>query len=152
MFRTSVLVALLSFGLLAGCGSGADNLNELDQILGGQETNGCEGTSAAYSDLRGRASVTITANAPWEEPHNKCIAVSTGTEVIWVGNFETHPLVGGVSPLTDSDSPITEAAPSGTGDMATTTVTFEATDIIEVEGYFCDVHKATMGGVIAVFP
>ena len=152
MFRISVLVALLSLGLLVGCGDDPDSWNELDQALGGEEINGCEGTSAAYSDLRGRASVTITANAPWVDPHNKCIGVSTGTEVIWVGNFETHPLVGGVSPTTDSASPITEADPSGTGDMATTTVTFEAKDKIEVEGYFCDVQKATMGGVIAVFP
>ena len=68
-----------------------------------------------------------------------------------MGNFETHPLVGGVSPLTDSDSPITEAAPSGTGDMATTTVTFTATQIT-VEPYFCTAHPATMGGVIAVVP
>ena len=152
MFRTSVLVALLSCGLLAGCGSGADSWNDLDQALGGEEINGCEGTSAAYSDLRGRASVTITANEPWVDPHNKCIGVSPGTEVIWEGNFDTHPLVGGVSPTTDTRSPITQEDASGTGDMATTTVTFEATDKIEVEGYFCDVHKATMGGVIAVFP
>jgi hypothetical protein len=138
--------------LLVGCGDDqVDNWNDLDQALGGQELNGCEGTSAAYSDLRGRASVTITANEPWEDPHNKCIGVSTGTEVIWVGNFETHPLVGGVSPTTDSTSPITEADPSGTGDTATTTVTFEATDEITVEPYFCTAHPATMDGVIAVF-
>ena len=45
MFRTSVLVALLSVGLLVGCGSdNADSWNDLDQALGGEEINGCEGT------------------------------------------------------------------------------------------------------------
>ena len=151
MFRTSVLVALLSFGLLAGCGDNPDNWNELDQALGGQEINGCDGTSAAYTDLRGQASVTITANSPWVDPHNACIGVSTGTDVIWVGNFETHPLVGGVNGTEDSTSPITEADPIGTGDTATTTVNFEATDEITVEPYFCTAHPATMDGVIAVF-
>ena len=148
MFRISVLVALLSCGLLVGCGDDPDNWNDLDQALGGQEINGCDGTSAAYSDLRGRASVTITANEPWEDPHKKCIGVSPGTEVIWQGNFDTHPLVGGVSPTTDTRSPITQANASGTDDVA---ITFTATEI-SVYPYFCDVHKTTMGGVIAVVP
>jgi plastocyanin len=152
MFRISVLVALLSLGLLVGCGDDqVDNWNDLDQALGGQELNGCDGTSAAYTDLRGRASVTITDISAWEDPHKACIGVSPGTAVTWVGNFDTHPLVGGVSPTTDSGSPITQADASGTGDMATTTVTFTATQIT-VEPYFCDVHRATMGGVIAVVP
>ena len=152
MFRTSVLVALLSFGLLAGCGDDkVDDWNDLDQALGGQELNGCDGTSAAYTDLRGRASVTITA-APnaWVDPHNACIGVSSGTEVIWGGNFDAHPLKGGLNGNEDSSSPITQAdATSGTDPVA---ITFNATDNIEVEGYFCDVHKTTMRGVIAVFP
>ena len=151
MFRISVLVALLSCGLLVGCGSDnnqVDNWNELDQELGDSPTNGCDPTSDAYTDLRGQTSVTITANDPWVDPHNACIGVSTGTEVIWVGNFETHPLVGGVSPTTDSTSPITQANASGTAPVA---ITFTATQIT-VEGYFCTAHPATMGGVIAVFP
>jgi plastocyanin len=150
MFRTSVLVALLSFGLLAGCGSDSqvDNWNELDQELGGVETNGCAGTSSAYTDLRGQASVTITANSPWMVPHNACIGVSPGTQVTWQGDFGTHPLVGGVSPTTDSASPITQADARGTDDV---TITFDAT-AITVYPYFCEVHTTTMGGVIAVVP
>jgi hypothetical protein len=153
MFRISVLVALLSFGLLAGCGSSADSWNELDQALGGEETNGCDGTSSAYTDLRGQATVTITANSPWVNtptPHNACIGVSSGTEVIWEGNFDEHPLVGGVNGTEDSSSPITLAGASGTDPVAVTFV--NATDTIDVEGYFCTVHPTTMGGVIAVFP
>jgi plastocyanin len=152
MFRTSVLVALLSFGSLAGCGdsnNAVDNWNELDQELGGVETNGCAGTSSAYTDLRGQATVTITAgDNAWVDPHNACIGVSPGTAVTWQGNFDTHPLVGGVSPQTDSASPITQANASGTDDV---TITFNAT-AITVYPYFCDVHKTTMGGVIAVVP
>jgi plastocyanin len=149
MFRISVLVALLSLGLLVGCGDDqVDNWNDLDQALGGQELNGCDGTSAAYTDLRGQASVTITANDPWVDPHNACIGVSSGTEVIWEGDFDAHPLVGGASPTTDSTSPITQANASGTAPVA---VTFTATQIT-VEPYFCTAHPATMGGVIAVVP
>jgi hypothetical protein len=128
-----------------------DSWNELDQALGGVTTNGCEGASAAYTDLRGRASVTITDISAWGDPHNACIGVSAGTEVIWQGNFDTHPLVGGVSPTTDSSSPITEADASGTGDMAVTAVTLNATELT-VEPYFCTTHTTSMGGVIAVFP
>jgi len=150
MFRISILVASLSLGLLAGCGSdNPDSWNDLDQALGGVTTNGCDGTSSAYTDLRGQASVTITDIDAWGDPHNACIGVSSGTEVIWQGDFDTHPLVGGVSPTTDSSSPITEADASGTDDVA---ITLTATDKIEVEGYFCTAHPATMGGVIAVFP
>jgi len=149
MCRISVLVALLSCGLLVGCGSdNPDNWNDLDQALGGVTTNGCDGTSAAYTDLRGQTSVTITDISAWGDPHNACIGVSSGTEVIWEGNFDTHPLVGGVEPTTNSDSPITQANASGTAPVA---ITFTATQIA-VEPYFCTAHPATMGGVIAVFP
>jgi len=148
MFRTSVLVALLSLGLLVGCGDDPDSWNDLDQALGGVTTNGCDGTSAAYTDLRGQASVTITADSPWMDPHNACIGVSSGTEIIWQGDFDEHPLVGGVSPTPDSGSPITQAMASGTDDVS---VTLSAT-AITVYPYFCDVHKTTMGGVIAVVP
>ena len=148
MFRISVLVALVSVGLLAGCGDDPDNWNDLDQALGGQEINGCDGTSAAYTDLRGQASVTITNIDAWGDPHNACIGVSSGTTVTWQGDFDTHPLVGGVSPTTDSSSPITQANASGTDDVA---ITFNAT-VLTVEGYFCTAHPTTMGGVIAVFP
>ena len=149
MFRKPILVASLSLGLIVGCGSNdPDSWNELDQALGGVTTNGCEGNSAAYTDLRGRASVTITDISAWGDPHNACIGVSPGTEVIWQGNFDTHPLVGGVSPTTDSGSPITQAMASGTDDVS---VTLSAT-AITVYPYFCDVHKTTMGGVIAVVP
>lgn len=153
MFRKSILVASLSLGLIVGCGDDdIDSWNELDQALGGVTTNGCEGTSAAYTDLRGQSSVTITADSPWVNTptaHNACIGITSGTEVIWEGDFDAHPLVGGVNGTEDSSSPITQAGASGTTPVS---VTFNATDQIEVEGYFCTAHPTTMGGVIAVFP
>ena len=151
MIRTSIIVALLSCGLLAGCGSSggdADSWNDLDQALGGVETNGCAGTSSAYTDLRGQASVTITTGSPWTDPHNACIGVSPGTQVTWQGDFDPPPLVGGVSPTTDSGSPITQEDASGVGEAA---VVFNATTIT-VYPYFCEVHTTNMGGVIAVVP
>ena len=152
MFRISVLVALLSLGLLVGCGSSNSAQQEvIDDILGGGTLNGC--AAKDFEDLTGETSVTITANSPWVNtptPHNACIGVSSGTEVIWEGNFDEHPLVGGVNGTEDSSSPITLAGASGTDPVAVTFV--NATDTIDVEGYFCTVHPTTMGGVIAVFP
>jgi len=153
MFRISILVASLSLGLLAGCGSdNPDSWNDLDQALGDDPTNGCDPNKEAYTDLRGESKVTITANSPWVNmptPHNACIGIRSGTEVTWEGDFGEHPLVGGENGTEDSSSPITLAdATSGTDPV---TITFNAT-VLTVEGYFCDVHKATMGGVIAVFP
>lgn len=153
MFRVSVLIALLSVCLLSGCGgdsnNAADDWNELDQELGDTATNGCDPTSDAYTDLRGQSSVTITASSPWVVPHNACIGIESGTEVTWEGDFDTHPLVGGVNGTEDSGSPITQEGASGTDPVR---ITFTATDSIEVEGYFCTSHPTTMGGVIAVFP
>jgi len=152
MFRKSILVASLSLGLIVGCGDDPDSWNDLDQALGDTPTNGCDPTSAAYTDLRGQSSVTITADSPWMVPHNACIGVSTGTEVIWQGDFDTHPLLGGrgdvIPPSIDSSSPITQAMASGTDDVA---ITFNAT-AITVYPYFCTAHPTSMGGVIAVFP
>lgn len=149
MFRKSILVASLSLGLIVGCGSdNPDSWNELDQALGDDPTNGCDPSSDAYTDLRGQSSVTITDIDAWEVPHNACIGVSSGTEIIWQGDFDAHPLVGGVSPTTDSGSPITQEMASGTDDA---TVTLNATELT-VYPYFCEIHTTNMGGVIAVFP
>ena len=112
--------------------------------VSGGAVNGCMGDSAM--DLRGETAVTITDIDAWEVPHSACIIVSQGTAVTWQGNFDTHPLVGGTSPLTDPGSPITQADASGTGDA---TVTFSAADRYP---YFCDVHTATMLGVVYVVP
>ena len=138
-----VVVAVLSFGLV-GCGDDA-NANELDQILGGGVINGCEGSSA--DDLRAETAVTITDISAWEVPHSACIIVSQGTAVTWKGDFDEHPLVGGVSPATNPTSPITQAgSTSGTADA---TITFSATGRFP---YFCDTHKNTMLGVVYVVP
>ena len=92
--------------------------------------------------------MTITDIEAWEVEHSACIIVSAGTPVTWQGNFDTHPLVGGESPTTDTGSPITHANASGTDDV---TVTFNPTRG-QAFPYFCDVHKTTMLGVIVVVP
>jgi len=139
-----VVVAALSFGLV-GCGdSNNPDADTIDQILGGGEVNGCTGDSAM--DLTGSTAVTITDIDAWEVPHSACIIVSQGTAVTWKGDFDEHPLVGGTSGLTDPGSPITQADASGTADV---TVTFSAADRYP---YFCDVHTATMLGVVYVIP
>ena len=139
------VIAALGFGLV-GCGSSNNAQEEvLDDILGGGEINGCVGTSAR--DETGSATVTITDISAWEIPHSACIIVSQGAAVTWQGNFETHPLVGGTSPVTDLGSPITLADASSGSDDAT--VTFGATGVFP---YFCDVHQTTMLGVVYVVP
>jgi plastocyanin len=135
-----VVVAALSFGLV-GCNDNPD-ADTIDQILGGGEVNGCMGDSAM--DLTGSTAVTITDIDAWDIPHSACIIVSQGTVVTWQGNFDTHPLVGGESPVTSQGSPITEAGASGTADV---TVTFNEAGLF---GYFCDLHRMTMLGVVAV--
>jgi plastocyanin len=136
-----VVVAALGFALV-GCGSSNPDADTIDEIFGGNELNDCVAASA--DDRRGETAVTITAISAWDNPHSACIVVSPGTEVTWKGNFDTHPLVGGESPATDPTSPITEADASGTDDV---TVTFNAAGLF---GYFCDLHRMTMLGVVAV--
>jgi len=140
-----VVAAALSFGLV-GCGdSNNADADTIDQILGGGEVNGCMGDSAM--DLTGSTAVTITDIDAWEVPHSACIIVSQGTAVTWKGDFDEHPLVGGVSPATAPGSPITQAgSTSGTADA---TITFSATGRFP---YFCDVHTNTMLGVVYVIP
>lgn len=146
MFRIPVIASVLSLGLLMGCGEDAAEREAIDDILGGRTVNGCE--SADYQDLTTSTSVTITDISAWEVPHSACIIVSAGTAVTWQGNFDTHPLVGGESPTTDTSSPITQANASGTDDV---TVTFSPTRG-QAFPYFCDVHRTDMLGVIVVVP
>lgn len=121
----------------AGDGGGGGTIEEV--------IHGC--TLSTSTDLTAESAVTITELSQWIVPHQACVRISAGTEVTWEGNFSVHPLVGGVSPMIDEASPITEeGADSGTGSAAIT---------LESEGtypYFCDVHEATMQGVIYVEP
>jgi plastocyanin len=137
-----VVVAALGFALV-GCGSSNPDADTIDEIFGGNEVNDCDAARAV--DRRGETAVTITAISAWDDPHGACIVVSPGTEVTWKGNFDDHPLVGGESPATDPGSPITQAgSTSGTADA---TITFSATGLFP---YFCDLHRMTMLGVVAV--
>jgi len=77
----------------------------------------------------------------WSNPHHQCVIISPGTTVTWNGNFNFHPLGGGVSPVTDNTSPISSA-----DDQGGSVVLNEVGDY----PYFCEVHTSTMTGVIYV--
>lgn len=109
------------------------------------EVHGCTPDSAM--DMTEMAEVTITDIDAWQVPHNACIRVSAGTDVIWNGNFLVHPLAGGITPNADSASPITEAG-ANTG-ASSATITFEDAGTYP---YFCEVHVNSMFGVVYVVP
>jgi plastocyanin len=88
---------------------------------------------------------STTLQITWSFNHSRCLLVDVGTKVVWDGNFDTHPLSGGVSPTEDTSSPIDMAGPgSGTGQVE---VTFDATGDYP---YFCDTHFMSMTGVVYV--
>ena len=68
MFRSLVIVAVLSFGLLAGCGDSNNGTQAevIDDILGGGTLNGC--AAEDFDDLTGETSVTITDISAWGNP------------------------------------------------------------------------------------
>lgn len=99
--------------------------------------NGCDVASA--DDMTGMGTVSLT----WSSPHQACTRVDVGTAVTWNGDFGFHPLVGGETPTTDAASIITGNVPAG----GMTTVTFGAAGVFP---YFCDIHNASLQGVIYV--
>lgn len=99
------------------------------------QVHGC--TLEGAEDLTGESQVSFQ----WSLPHNRCILIKPGTTVTWSGNFNSHPLAGGVSDTKDESSPI-----SSPGDDIGS-VTFNN------EGdfpYFCRIHIGSMTGVIYV--
>lgn len=77
----------------------------------------------------------------WSNPHHRCVLINPGTTVTWSGSFNSHPLGGGVSPITDDSSPISSADDQG------------GSIVLNDEGdypYFCEIHINTMTGVIYV--
>lgn len=108
---------------------------------GEQPIHGC--TSATAEDLTGMATVTITDDGnDWANGHNRCIRIDAGTTVIWNGNFNTHPLRGGIQPNPDNTNPVEDATAVG---MVTTVVFASAGDF----PYFCEFHS-DMNGVVYV--
>jgi plastocyanin len=103
----------------------------------GGSVNGC--TLEAAEDHTSGGQVVIT----WSNPSQRCLLVVPGTGIVWEGNFMLHPLAGGVTPTVDAGSPITQADQSGSS------VTVQVFDT-GVYPYFCQVHTATMQGVIYV--
>jgi len=107
------------------------------------EAHGC--TFATSTDRTGEANVMITDISAWVVIHNACIIVDAGTTVTWEGNFDLHPLRGGVSPTPDAANPVEIAGP-GAG-MTPVSVTLDTAGDYP---YFCGIHLSSMAGVIYV--
>jgi plastocyanin len=107
------------------------------------EAHGC--TFATATDRTGEANVTITDISAWVVVHNACIIVDAGTTVTWEGNFDSHPLRGGVSPSPDAANPIEMAGP-GSGATPVSVMLNMAGDY----PYYCGLHFSSMAGVIYV--
>ncbi len=99
------------------------------------QVHGC--TPEAAEDFTDETEVVLQ----WSLPHDRCILISPGTTVTWNGNFNSHPLAGGISDNKDESSPI-----SSPGDNIGS-VTFN--DIGDFP-YFCRIHIGNMTGVIYV--
>ena len=93
-------------------------------------------------DMTGMDTVSVSDISTWGIGHNACVRVSAGTTVTWSGNFTAHPLVGGISPTVDGNSPI----PTTTTGNAVQLVLNDA----GVVPYFCQIHVSSMRGVIYV--
>ncbi|TNE89946.1 MAG: hypothetical protein EP330_10005 [Deltaproteobacteria bacterium] len=149
-----LLVPFLLLGLTA-CAGGDDDPTDDTVTDDTTDSGGDTGTAdrlEAYgctidtaTDLTGQAAVTITDEAAWSVGHNLCILVDVGTVVTWEGNFDSHPLEGGVDATEDTSSPIDQAGPgSGSTPIA---VTFSAGGDF---GYYCGIHTGSMNGVVYV--
>jgi plastocyanin len=111
--------------------------------------HGCD--PAMLTDLTAEDAVTIgygyIDSAFIYDP--KCIHVCAGTEITFDalddGNFQIHPLQGGVNPTPDPASPIPTKS-----DAASTSVTFTITEPGSY-GYYCVAHASVgMAGAIYV--
>lgn len=111
------------------------------------EAHGC--TFETAMDMTGAATVSITDVAAWTFDHNACIIVDTGTEVTWTGNFNNHPLEGGVSPNDDATNPIDVAGVivNAMNGNNTAEVMFPMAGDYP---YFCGLHVNSMQGVVYV--
>jgi plastocyanin len=107
--------------------------------------NGCDPSTAG--DLTGQTSVTVVFASHYYQP--RCFLVSAGTEVVFDGNFQAHPLGGGtvengVGTL-DPSSPIVNTTG---GDSASFTLTDAGT-----YPFYCTTHSEHgMFGAVFVVP
>ena len=120
----------------AGSGSGGGNTAGAGGA-GDPEVNGC--TRATAMDMTNQKSVELPA---WDFGHTACILVTGGTQVVWKGNFQTHPLAGGVAGMKDDASPISKAMVASD----TATVVLPA-DQGKDYPYFCSIHTSMKGVV-----
>lgn len=91
---------------------------------------------AEAEDRTGESEVTITSEGVNYTP--RCVRVSAGTDVIFLSDFDAHPLRGGAvvneQGVVDPTSPIT---PQDSG----TSATFTLSEVGELP-YFCSFHAS----------
>ena len=124
-------------GTAPDAGDTRDASDRVDAGVERPEAHGC--TLETATD---RTADSIV-NLAWSNPHDECLAISTGTTVVWTGNFTMHPLLGGISPVADGSSVISTSNQSG----ASASVTFDDAGDYP---YFCETHIASMTGVLYV--
>ena len=111
--------------------------------VSGIEERHFAGADETVADLATAAAKDCLERCGLEAAALGMILVASGTQVHWNGNFSTHPLAGGVVPTKDPSSPISLASAVG-GQVS---VTFSNAGEYP---YFCQVHFASMDGVIYV--
>ncbi len=105
--------------------------------------NGC--TLAMAKEVISKLVDMTPGNKPWTIGYQNCVKVKPATELVWKGNFATHPLSGGVSPTVDAASPVSKAKPAQ-GELHVSGITEGAYP------FFCTNHPSTMQGVVYVIP
>lgn len=105
----------------------------------------CDCAPFSFVDQTGQGSALVQFGCCTYQP--KCLRVSVGTEVSWIGPFGSHPLSHSVQ--TDIGNPIQDTA---SGDAISFTF-----DIPGTYGYLCSIHGydsplGGMCGVIEVVP
>jgi plastocyanin len=124
----------------ASSSSMSASVSASSSATGGPEVNGC--TAAMATDLTNKQTVDMDEVSKWTFGHAACIIVNGGTQVTFKGDFDLHPLVGGVVPTNDPKSPFATAA-AGPGTLTVSVPTDQGGEY----PYFCSKHNS-MKGVI----
>jgi plastocyanin len=129
-----------------GCQTGDDCVSTICKQGQCAQINGCDPNTA--TDLTGQAQVMIAFGGAEGNLYTpRCIKVDVGTELVFNGNFDLHPLVGGE--IFNGQKEPAVAGPFIPTTSSGTTVTL-AMSTAGGFGYYCEVHA--LGGMTgAVF-
>ena len=147
--RAHVLAGAVAFVVSIGCGgmapSGTTDAGSSAPVDAGsvETVHGC--TTSAYANRSTGAREIAFGSAAGLAYSPKCMSISAGQTVTFKGDFNTHPLVGGMymGSVGTTPTPIMRRD-TGSTDY---TVTFATAGLYP---YFCDYHAPTMVGAIWV--